>query len=141
MENGNNNSALENDNSFTRSMGSRQGSPANDENVKNGNIKEEPGELVHGVNDSLIEKRCFVPVSGIAPAGGMAALDQNFPVMMDGNSGQPIQFQGTQGGPHGADPGTPGGFQGGLPPPGGNPTPDNNFPEGQVSYLLPTYRV
>jgi len=112
-ENGNNNSALENDNSFTRSMGSRQGSPANDENVKNGNIKEEPG---------------------IAPAGGMAALDQNFPVMMDGNSGQPIQFQGTQGGPHGADPGTPGGFQGGLPPPGGNPTPDNNFPEGQAVY-------
>jgi len=62
-ENGNN-SGLENDNSFPRTLGSRQGSPSHEE--KNGNIKDEPG---------------------------MGGLDsQNFPVMLDGMPGQAMPF-------------------------------------------------
>lgn len=63
-ENGNN-SGLENDNSFPRSLGSRQGSPAHEENVKNGNTKEEPG---------------------------MGGMEPNFPVMLDGMPGPTMPF-------------------------------------------------
>ena len=55
-ENGNN-SGLENDNSFPRTLGSRQGSPSHE--AKNGNIKDEPGDYGEILNFLTVLERWF----------------------------------------------------------------------------------